>query len=136
MSNVFAELNKEVEKQKKSLDKAKHPSKKKLKKRKVMKSVNLRRQSPSIDVTTSVRHDVTTDLKSWKKVIEDTEVQSSALRLTVEEKEKVEDLITDLKRKYKIKSSMNELARLGLLYLRDDYNKKGKDSLILKVKDA
>ncbi|MBN1618631.1 hypothetical protein JW887_04825 [Candidatus Dojkabacteria bacterium] len=99
---------------------------------------------------TSRRHDVMTsshqkvhkqttgdtDYRGWRKVIENTEVQNSSLRLTPDEKNNIEDLTMTLKRKYKIKTSMNELARLGLLYLLADFDKDSSESLIVKVKES
>lgn len=88
----------------------------------------------SSDVTTSSRHDV--NLRKWRDVIEDTETHNSALRITNNEKYEVEDLINELRRKHKIKTSMNELARLGLLYLIDDFKKDKLNALIIKVKKS
>jgi hypothetical protein len=86
------------------------------------------------DVTTPVRHDV--NHRKWRDIIEDTEVHNSALRLTNEERYDVEDLVSELRRKYKIKTSMNELARLGLLYIIDDFKKDKQNALIIKVKKS
>ena len=86
------------------------------------------------DVTTSSRHDV--DHRAWRDVIENTETQNSALRLTREERYEIEDLVSDLERKHKIKTSMNELARLGILYILHDYKKNKTESLVYKVKKS
>ena len=75
------------------------------------------------DVTTSSRHDV--NHRTWRDIIENTETHNSSLRLTTEEGEHIEDLITDLKRKFKIKTSLNEVARLGLLHIVQDFKKNG-----------
>lgn len=98
------------------------------------------------DVRTDVRHDVThdvvtsmlqgVDLRSWRDAIENTETQNSALRLTSEERYTIEDVVSELKRKFGIKTSMNEIARLGLLLLVHDYKQSKKDSLVHKVKRA
>jgi hypothetical protein len=56
------------------------------------------------DVMTSSRHDV--NHRTWRDIIENTETHNSSLRLTTEEGEHIEDLITDLKRKFKIKCSL------------------------------
>jgi hypothetical protein len=91
-------------------------------------------QSVRNDVMTSSRHDV--NLRVWKDTIENTETHNSSLRLTTEEGEQIEDLITDLKRTFKIKTSLNEIARLGLLYIVQDFKKHGEYSLIYKVKKS
>jgi hypothetical protein len=91
-------------------------------------------KSPQHDVTTSPRHDA--NHRKWRDIIEDTEVHNSALRLTNEERFDVEDLISELRRKYKIKTSMNEIARLGLLYIIDDFKKDKPNALIIKVKKS
>lgn len=90
------------------------------------------------DVITSSRHDLLHDvnLRAWRDTIENTETHNSSLRLTTEEGQDIEDLITDLKRKYKIKTSLNEVARLGLLYILQDFKKHRENSLIYKVKKS
>ena len=91
-------------------------------------------KSATNDVITSSRHDV--KLRAWRDIIENTETHNSSLRLTTEEGEQIEDLITDLKRNFKIKTSLNEVARLGLLHIVQDFKKNGDNSLIYKVKKS
>ena len=91
-------------------------------------------KSATNDVITSLRHDV--NLRAWRDIIENTETHNSSLRLTTEEGEHIEDLITDLKRKFKIKTSLNEVARLGLLHIVQDFKKNGEHSLVYKVKKS
>ena len=91
-------------------------------------------KSATNDVMTSSLHDV--KLREWKDTIENTETHNSSLRLTTEEGEHIEDLITELKRKYKIKTSLNEIARLGLLQIVQDFKKNGDNSLVYKVKKS
>ena len=91
-------------------------------------------KSATNDVMTSSRHDV--NHRTWRDIIENTETHNSSLRLTTEEGEHIEDLITDLKRKFKIKTSLNEVARLGLLHIVQDFKKNGENSLIYKVKKS
>ncbi len=91
-------------------------------------------KSATNDVMTPSLHDV--NLREWRDTIENTETHNSSLRLTTEEGEHIEDLITDLKRKYKIKTSLNEIARLGLLHIVQDFKKNGENSLIYKVKKS
>jgi hypothetical protein len=86
------------------------------------------------DVMTSSLHDV--HLRVWRDMIENTETHNSSLRLTTEESEHIEDVITGLKRKFKIKTSLNEIARLGLLHIVQDFKKHGENSLIYKVKKS
>ena len=86
------------------------------------------------NVVTSSRHDV--NYRAWRDIIENTETHNSSLRLTAEENFAVEDVITDLRRQLKIKTSLNELARLGLLYLIHDFKKHRENSLLYKVKKS
>jgi hypothetical protein len=86
------------------------------------------------DVTPSPRHEV--NYRAWRDVIENTETLNSALRLTREERYEVEDMIQDLDRKHKIKTSMNEVARLGLLSIIHDYKTNKQQSLLYKVKKS
>jgi hypothetical protein len=86
------------------------------------------------DVTTSRRDDV--DYRAWREIIENTETHNSSLRLTAAENFAVEDVITDLKRHLKVKTSLNELARLGLLYLIHDFKTHRENSLLYKVKKS
>lgn len=87
-----------------------------------------------LDVMTS--HLLAANLKRWQEIIENTETQNSALRLTSEERYAVEDVVNELRRQYGIKTSMNELARLGLLLLLSDFKTHKKESLIHQVKKA
>jgi hypothetical protein len=86
------------------------------------------------DVVTSLLQDV--NLREWRDTIENTETRGSSLRLTNDEIYAVEDLLKDLKRQLKIKTSINEIARLGLLFLIHDFKKNGDKSLIYKVKNS
>jgi len=86
------------------------------------------------DVVTSSLHAV--NLRAWKDTIENTETHNSSLRLTTEEGDGIEDLIKELKRKLKVKTSLNEVARLGLLYILRDFKKHRENSLIYKVKKS
>jgi hypothetical protein len=97
---------------------------------------SIRKESTPIspDVVTSSLQDV--NLRDWKDMIENTETHNSSLRLTTEEGDDVEDVITDLKRQLKVKTSLNEIARLGLLYLLHDFKKHRENSLIYKVKKS
>ena len=86
------------------------------------------------DVTTSARQDI--DYRAWKDIIENTETHNSALRLTREERYDVEDVVSELERTHHIKTSMNELARLGLLSILRDYKQHKQQSLVYKVKKS
>jgi hypothetical protein len=89
-----------------------------------------------------VNHNVTTsplrevNLRVWKDAIENTETHNSSLRLTNEENYAIEDMINELKRSLKIKTSLNEVARLGLLYIIHDFKQNREESLIYKVKKS
>jgi hypothetical protein len=86
------------------------------------------------DVMTSSHHDV--NYRMWRDIIENTETHNSSLRLTADEIFAVEDVITDLRRQLKIKTSLNEVARLGLLYLIHDFKEHRENSLLYKVKNS
>lgn len=88
----------------------------------------------TIDVMTSSLHDV--NLKEWQEIIENTETQNSALRMTSEERYAVEDVVNDLRRNERVKTSMNEIARLGILLLIHDYKKRRHSSILYGVKKA
>jgi len=92
------------------------------------------RKTLSTDVMTSVLHDV--NLRAWKEMIENTETHNSSLRLTTEESNDIEDVIQELKRQLKVKTSLNEVARLGLLYLVHDFQKHRERSLVYRVKKS
>jgi hypothetical protein len=83
---------------------------------------------------TSSLHDV--NLREWRDTIENTETHNSSLRLTTQESDEIEDLIKELKRRLKIKTSLNEVARLGLLYILHDFKKNRENSLVYKVKKS
>jgi hypothetical protein len=86
------------------------------------------------DVTTSKRYGV--NYRKWRDTIENTETHNSALRLTREERYEVEDMIQELERKHKVKTSMNEVARLGILSIIHDYKTNKQESLVYKVKKS
>jgi hypothetical protein len=83
---------------------------------------------------TSARHDV--NHRTWRDVIENTETHNSSLRITNNEKYAVRGLVDELEQKFRVKTSLNELARLGLLYILDDFKKDKLNSLIIKVKKS
>ena len=83
---------------------------------------------------TSQHQDI--NYRAWRDVIENTETHNSALRLTRDERYAVEDMIQDLERKHKVKTSMNEVARLGILSIVHDYKKNKQESLVYKVKKS
>ncbi len=92
------------------------------------------RQDGMLDVTMSLLQGV--DLKQWREQIEDTETQNSSLRLTSEERYVIEDIISELQRQERIKTSMNEVARLGLLFLIHEFKKNRRTSILYRVKKA
>lgn len=87
-----------------------------------------------IDVMTSLLQDV--NIREWREIIQNTETQNTALRLTNEERYAVEDVVNELRRKEKVKTSMNEIARLGIIFIIYDFKKNGHASLLYKVKKA
>jgi len=92
------------------------------------------RQKTLTDVMTSVLQDV--NIREWRDTIENTETRGSSLRLTNDEIYAVEDVLQDLERLLKIRTSINELARLGLLFLVHEFKKHGEKSIIYKVKKS
>ena len=97
---------------------------------------------PDPQINKDTNHDVTTsssdevNFRKWKDIIENTETHNSSLRLSNEENYAAEDLVNELKRNLKIKSSLNEIVRLGLLYIIRDFNQNRESSLIYKVKKS
>ncbi len=95
------------------------------------------------EVSESPRHDVMTDvmmsvlpedISLWRKVLAVSETHNSALRLSAQERDDIEDCVLLLRRKFGIKTSMNELARLGLLLLVRDVRMRKSESLVSAVK--
>jgi hypothetical protein len=97
-------------------------------------------ESPRHDV----RHDVTPDLvtlplgqinlRNWRIGLENTETRNSALRLTSAERDRVEDLVRELWRRHKVRTSMNEVARLGLRVIERDFRRSDQGSLVYRLK--
>lgn len=86
------------------------------------------------DVTTSLLYGVSRKL--WRERIEETETHNSSLRLSAQERDQIEDVVRDLRRQYRIKTSMNEMARLGLLLLAHDFRQRGRKSIVAAVKTS
>ena len=88
----------------------------------------------NVDVVTSIMQEV--NLREWRDLIENSEARNTSFRMSEKEREKAEDAVRTLKRMYKIKTSMNELARLGLLFLLHDFDKRAKKSIVVEVKTS
>jgi hypothetical protein len=86
------------------------------------------------NVTTSSLHEVS--FRVWKDTIENTETHNSSLRLTNDENYAVEDMLNELKRGLNVKTSLNEVARLGLLYIIHDFKQNREKSLVYNVKKS
>jgi hypothetical protein len=56
--------------------------------------------------------------------------------MTKNEKYDMKDLIEELERKHKVETSLNEIARLGILYIVEDFKKDKMKSLIMRVKKS
>lgn len=103
-------------------------------------SVTPRRRDARHGVTTATEPDAVValmegiDLGRWREVLADTETHNSTYRLTEEERRVAEDLVRDLWRRDQVKTSMNEVARLGLMLLAHDYRRRGKQSIIYRVR--
>ncbi|MCC7018569.1 MAG: hypothetical protein IT332_02360 [Ardenticatenales bacterium] len=92
-------------------------------------------ESPRLDVVTDVMTSVLLeDISMWRKVLAVSETHNSALRLSAQERDDIEDCVLLLRRKFGIKTSMNELARLGLLLLVRDVRTRKSESLVCAVK--
>jgi hypothetical protein len=96
--------------------------------------VNEEKKDINHDAMTSLLHEI--NLRVWNDMIENTETHNSSLRLTNEENYAAEDMINELKRSLKVKTSLNEVARLGLLYIIHDFEQNRETSLIYKVKKS
>lgn len=106
------------------------------KKQQIVNSVNNEKNNPDVMIDVMTSHLPEVNFKKWQEIIEDTETQNSALRLTSNERYAIEDVINELRRQYGVKTSMNEIARLGLLVLLSDFKERKKESLIHQVKKA
>jgi len=76
------------------------------------------------------------DLRTWRMALENNDTRRSALRLTSSERDRVEDLVRELWRVHRLRSSMNEVARLGLRVIERDFRRRGQESLVYRVKSA
>ena len=102
-----------------------------------------KRQDASKEVMKSRHHDVTPDVvtsvlpenvSKWRKILANTETHNSALRLSAQERDDIEDCVLLLRRTLGVKTSMNELARLGLLMLVQDVRVRKSKSVVCAVK--
>lgn len=71
--------------------------------------------------------------KQWRKKLDDKTGSNSSLRIPKDEKRPVEDMLTDLERRYGYSISMNDLARLGLMLLTNDFKRKRSRALVLEI---
>lgn len=99
------------------------------------------RHDSMTDTNESTRHDVMTsvspeEVSRWRKLLANSETHGSALRLSAQERDDVEDCVLLLRRTYGIKTSMNELVRLGLLLLVRDVRARKSKSVICAVKES
>lgn len=83
------------------------------------------------DVMTSVLRE---DITLWRRILAGSETHNSALRVSAQERDDVEDCVLLLRRKFGIKTSMNEMARLGLLLLVRDVRTRKSESIVCAVK--
>jgi len=96
-----------------------------------LETVESSHRDVTTDVVTSVPQD---DISRWRKILANTETHNSALRLSAQERDDIEDCILLLRRTLGIKTSMNELARLGLLLLMRDVAARKGESVVCAVK--
>lgn len=71
-------------------------------------------------------------VEAIRSALKEIEKEAATYRLTQEEKKGIEKLIYVSKRK-NIKTSVNEITRIGINYILYDYKRKGKDSLLDRV---
>ncbi len=83
------------------------------------------------DVMTSLLPE---DVSQWRSILSNTETHNSALRLSAQERDDIEDCVLLLRRTLGVKTSMNELARLGLLLLVRDVRARKSKSIVCAVK--
>lgn len=76
------------------------------------------------------RHE--SQIESIRKVVKTIGKEVAFVRLTPEEKRRLEDIVYAFKRQ-EIKTSENELLRIALNHLLDDYQENGKESVLAKV---
>ena len=72
------------------------------------------------------------EIESIRKVVKTVGKEVAFTRLTPEEKRRLEDIVYSFKRQ-EIKTSENELLRIALNHLLDDYQENGKESVLAKV---
>ena len=74
-------------------------------------------------------------VETIRSALKDIGKEAATYRLTQEEKKAIEDLIYEYKRK-NIKTSANEITRIGVNYILQDHKEKGKQSMLTLVIQA
>ena len=74
-------------------------------------------------------------IEEIRKVVKQVGRESAFLRLTAEEKRRLVDIVYSFRRQG-TKTSENELLRIALNFLLDDYEQHGKESMLVKVLEA
>lgn len=62
-----------------------------------------------------------------------TDLKANTFRYSQEELDFIEQISHEAKMKYRVKLDKNDIARIGLLWLKEDYKKNGEESLIGKI---
>jgi len=89
---------------------------------------------PRHHATMQPRHHATM-VETIRSALKEIGKEAATYRLTQEEKKAIEDLIYEYKRKH-IKTSANEITRIGVNYILQDHKEKGKQSMLTLVIQA
>jgi len=99
-----------------------------------MQPINHDTNQPTNHDTMQPRHHATM-VETIRSALKDIGKEAATYRLTQEEKKAIEDLIYEYKRK-NIKTSANEITRIGVNYILQDHKEKGKQSMLTLVIQA
>lgn len=72
-------------------------------------------------------------LESIRKIVKDIGHATSPLRITPNESDVLEDTVHNIKKDYKLKTDKNQVVRIALNYLLDDYERNASTSILVEV---
>jgi hypothetical protein len=102
----------------------------------VVKPVKKSRYHASVDSSRSASMLADSDvIETIRKAVRHTGEKVTYIRLTKEEKSDIKDIIYTYE-KQGIETSENEIGRIGLKWLIEDYKENGKNSILAKVLEA
>lgn len=76
---------------------------------------------------------ISDNIEDIRSIVKDVGRETSPLRITTYETERLEDALHQIKKKQKLKSDKNQVVRIALNNLLADYEKNGKDSILVQV---